>query len=456
VPVRGSRNQSGQSGFAPENTGVINAEQTLKLLALPGEPSQSDEDLGVEALHLATFPQLPLGVAYATREGNFLWCNEAFETMLGLQPGEHKNKSIRELTHAADFQANGELLADLWEGRRKSYSLEKRYVRRDGADLWVRVTAAMIHTHDGAPVCTVGFLEDISARKKMELQMEQVQKALVDASRQAGMAEVATNVLHNVGNVLNSINVSASLAADRIKSSKSARLGEVAALLERNRADLAAFLTCDERGQKLPQYLMALSAQLASEREALLKELTDLRANLDHIKEAVSMQQAYARRCGVLEVVSVVDLVEDSLRMNTGALTRHHVALERDYRFKPDITVDKHKVLQILVNLIRNAKYACDESGNKDKKVIVRIENAPEGTRISVIDNGVGIAPEVMGRLFAHGFTTRKSGHGFGLHSAALAAADLGGSLKATSDGVGRGAAFHLLLPDRPPETARG
>jgi C4-dicarboxylate-specific signal transduction histidine kinase len=259
-----------------------------------------------------------------------------------------------------------------------------------------------------------------------------------------------------VGNVLNSINVSASLAADRIKSSKSARLGEVAALLERNRADLPAFLTRDERGQKLPQYLMALSAQLASEREALLKELTDLRANLDHIKEAVSMQQAYARRCGVLEVVSVVDLVEDSLRMNTGALTRHHVALERDYRFKPDITVDKHKVLQILVNLIRNAKYACDESGNKDKKVIVRIENAPEGTRISVIDNGVGIAPEVMGRLFAHGFTTRKSGHGFGLHSAALAAADLGGSLKATSDGVGRGAAFHLLLPDRPPETARG
>ena len=92
----------------------------------------------------------------------------------------------------------------------------------------------------------------------------------------------------------------------------------------------------------------------------------------------------------------------------------------------------------------------------KDKKVIVRIENAPEGTRISVIDNGVGIAPEVMGRLFAHGFTTRQSGHGFGLHSAALAAADLGGSLKATSDGVGRGAAFHLLLPDRPPESARG
>jgi PAS domain S-box-containing protein len=444
------------SSCKPEATGVLNAEQTLKMLALPAEMAQSDEEMGFEALHRATFPQLPLGVAYATREGTFLWCNEAFDAMLGLRPGEHRNKSIRELTHAADFQANGELLADLWEGRRKAYSLEKRYVRRDGTELWARVTAAMIHTREGEPVCTVGFLEDISARKKMELQMEQVQKALVDASRQAGMAEVATNVLHNVGNVLNSINVSASLAADRIKASRSARIADVAALLERHKSDLAAFFTRDERGRKLPQYFAALAAQLASEREGLLKELADLRANLDHIKEAVNMQQAYARRCGVLETVAVVDLVEDSLRMNTGALTRHHVALERDYRFTPEITVDKHKVLQILVNLIRNAKYACDESGSSDKKVVVRIDAAPGGVAVSVIDNGIGIAPEVMGRLFSHGFTTRKSGHGFGLHSAALAAADLGGSLQATSDGVGRGAAFRLVLPDRPPEKARG
>jgi C4-dicarboxylate-specific signal transduction histidine kinase len=168
------------------------------------------------------------------------------------------------------------------------------------------------------------------------------------------------------------------------------------------------------------------------------------------------MQQSYARRCGVLELVGVVDLVEDSLRMNTGALTRHQVKLHRDFRARPDITVDKHKVLQILVNLIRNAKYACDESGHQDKQVTVRIETVPEGVCISVIDNGVGIAPEVMGKLFGHGFTTRKSGHGFGLHSAALAAAELGGTLKATSAGTGRGATFHLTLPIKAPERGNG
>jgi PAS domain S-box-containing protein len=390
-------------------------------------------------------------VGYATREGNFIWCNEAFDRMLGLARGEHRYKSIRELTHSSDFASNDGLLRDLWDGRIRSYSIEKRYVKRDGSELWVRVTAAMIRSATGEPVCSVGFLEDISVRKGMEVEVERVQKALVDASRQAGMAEVATNVLHNVGNVLNSVNVSASLMVERLRGSKAVRLGEVAALLEQHKNDLAGFMGQDPRGAKLPAYLAALSVQLASERESLLKELAGLRANLDHIRESVTMQQTYARRCGILEKVTVEDLVEDSLRMNSGALTRHHVALQRDYRDRPEITVDRHKVLQILVNLIRNAKYACDESGHDHKQVIVRIEAVPEGARISVIDNGIGIAPEVMGRLFSHGFTTRKSGHGFGLHSAALAATELGGALTAASDGAGCGASFQLTLPVQPP-----
>ncbi len=442
------------AAFQPEASGVLNAAQTLRLLALPDDAAEpSPEEQGAEALHNATVQQLPMGVAYAARDGTFIWCNAAFDQMMGLEQGEHKNKSIRELTHVADQSTNEALLTDLWEGRIPSYTLEKRYVRRDGQVLWVNVTAAMIRTPDGAPVCTVGFLENISARKQMQEEMERVQKALVDASRQAGMAEVATNVLHNVGNVLNSVNVSASLAADRIKASKGARLADAAALLAQHKDDLPGFFARDPRGAKLPQYLTALAAQLRSERDGLLKELADLRANLDHIKEAVNMQQAYAKRCGVLDTVGVEELVEDSLRMNSGALTRHHVALKRDYRAKPQITVDKHKVLQILVNLIRNAKYACDESGNTDKQVVVRIEATREGGgRVSVVDNGVGIAPEVMGRLFTHGFTTRKSGHGFGLHSAALAAKELGGSLAAVSEGLGHGAMFQLTLPPKPPE----
>jgi len=153
--------------------------------------------------------------------------------------------------------------------------------------------------------------------------------------------------------------------------------------------------------------------------------------------------------------VAVVDLVEDSLRLNAGAFVRHGVTLRREFNEVPPIIVDKHKVLQILVNLVRNAKYACDESGKTEKLITLRIDTAANGVRISVIDNGVGILAENMDRLFTHGFTTRQSGHGFGLHSGALAAQQLGGSLHAESDGLGCGATFILELPCSPAEPVR-
>jgi signal transduction histidine kinase len=159
------------------------------------------------------------------------------------------------------------------------------------------------------------------------------------------------------------------------------------------------------------------------------------------------MQQSYARRSGLTDIVDIRTLVEDSLRMNAGAFSRHGVELVRDYQDVPLITLDKHKVLQILVNVIRNAKYACDESGSAEKRVTVRVRAANGTMQVAVIDTGVGIPPENLERIFSHGFTTRKEGHGFGLHSCALAAKELGGSLQAESAGLGQGATFTLTLP---------
>jgi len=165
------------------------------------------------------------------------------------------------------------------------------------------------------------------------------------------------------------------------------------------------------------------------------------------------MQQSYAKVCGVAETVKVVDLVEDALRMNAGGLVRHDVRLIRDFADGlPMISVDKHKVMQILVNLIRNSKYACDDSGRTEKQVTVQLRRQDECIQIAVIDNGIGILPENMNRIFNHGFTTRKDGHGFGLHSGALAAKELGGTLMVHSDGLGMGAKFTLVLPLHPPK----
>jgi PAS domain S-box-containing protein len=334
-------------------------------------------------------------------------------------------------------------------------NLELVIVPRNSTPRTTLSSARRLVGPDGQTRGAVAVIQNTTERKRAELELERVHKQLMTASRQAGMAEVATNVLHNVGNTLNSVNISASLVAERIKQSKAPDLCRVATLLQEKGQQVGEFLTTDERGKRIPEYLASLGDQLVTNQKVALEELASLRDNLEHIKETVAMQQTYAKLCGVTETVKVVDLVEDSLRLNAGAFVRHGVTLRREFSEVPPIAVDKHKVLQILVNLVRNAKYACDESGRTDKLIVLRVESAANGVRISVIDNGVGIAPENMGRIFNHGFTTRQSGHGFGLHSGALAAQELGGSLQAKSEGLGCGAAFILELPCSPAEAVR-
>ncbi len=278
-------------------------------------------------------------------------------------------------------------------------------------------------------------------------ELNRTQAELLETSRLAGMAEVATSVLHNVGNVLNSVGVSAELATSKVREFRTGGLKNVAELLQENSADLPAFLTTDPRGKMLPDYLLKLAVHLAEPQQAILKEMEMLQKNIDHIKEIVAMQQRYARGTGVVEVLSVADLVDDSIRINAASFSRHEVNVDCDIAPVPPLKTDRHKVMQILVNLLSNAKHALDHSEG-DKRMTVRVILNQEGRlEIAVIDNGTGIAQENLSRIFSHGFTTKKLGHGFGLHSGALAAKELGGTLKAHSDGPGLGATFTLTLP---------
>jgi signal transduction histidine kinase len=290
--------------------------------------------------------------------------------------------------------------------------------------------------------------DNVTERKRADEERETMHRRLLEVSREAGMAEVATNVLHNVGNVLNSVNVCASLVSDKIRHSKALSLSKAAALLRGHAADLAQFLSTDPKGKQLPAYFEALAAHLDEERTALLKELASLTENVNHIKEIVAMQQSYGKRLGVLELLPVVGVVDDALRLNEGALARHQVKVIREYEEIPPMLLERHKVLQILVNLIRNAKYALDEGGGQDRQLTIRVgKNGGDTIKVAVVDNGIGIPAENLTRIFGHGFTTRKDGHGFGLHSSALAAKEMGGSLAVHSDGVDRGATFTLELP---------
>lgn len=292
--------------------------------------------------------------------------------------------------------------------------------------------------------------ELIEANSELHREMaerEALQEELVTASRHAGMSEIATGVLHNVGNVLNSVNVSARIVVDKLQESRVASLEKATDLITQHEDDLGTFFASDERGVQLPHFLSVLTAYLIGERDEQQEELRSLMGNIDHIMEIISAQQSYARVRGMTESLDVLSLVRDALKINDPAMTRRGITVETDFGDVPRIIAEKHKILQILVNLFGNAKHALYMAEQEEKKLTVVVKAEADVVSVSVRDNGVGIAKENLEKIFAHGFTTKKDGHGFGLHSSALAANEVGGSLSVCSDGLGKGAVFTLTLP---------
>ena len=276
------------------------------------------------------------------------------------------------------------------------------------------------------------------------------QSKLVSTARQAGMAEIATNVLHNIGNALNSVVVSAGLIGTGLRESKLKGFADAVKLMNEHSADLSAFMST-ERGKRLPGYLTKLAEILFAEKAATAHELELLIKGIDHIRDIVTTQQSYAGARSIVEPVEVGALIEDALRMNAGSLTRRRVSVVKHWPDVPEALLDRHLILQVLINLIANALQAMDGLTDRPPRLALRAQatDGAQGRRlvVQVEDNGEGITKENLARLFTHGFTTRKNGHGFGLHSCALAAQAMGGEIRAESQGPGQGALFTLELP---------
>jgi PAS domain S-box-containing protein len=442
--------KSAALSVSEERYRALNSKLEDRVEKRTAELSLSNQELQQrELLFRLVFEHAPVGISWRRLDlGGIYHFNPTFGQILELPNDTLADYAhLATLVHPDDGPRQSEMDGLIATGKTDDYTLEERFVLKGGRLVWGLLSVAVIRDNDGRIIQEIGILEDISLRKQAEEELAATHKRLLTTSREAGMAEVATGVLHNVGNVLNSVNVSATLVADSVRHSKSVNIAKLAALFEQHRSDIAEFLTKDSRGKLIPGYLGTLAQSLETERTVLIGELDHLRKNVEHIKEIVAMQQAYARTSGVIETVSVTDMVEDALRINAGSLARHDVDTFRDYQERLVVTTEKHKVMQILINLVRNAKYACDESGRTDKCITVRTRGDGLVVRISIIDNGVGVPAKNLARIFNHGFTTRAKGHGFGLHSGAIAAKELGGSLNVQSEGPGLGATFILELP---------
>jgi signal transduction histidine kinase len=272
---------------------------------------------------------------------------------------------------------------------------------------------------------------------------------VVRTARLAGMSEIATGVLHNVGNVLNSVNVSANLIRTKLERFPIQDLSRLSAILREHEGDLPGFVERDRRGKHLVPLVSELSAALEAESEGLRSEVHTLEVGIGHIADLVRSQQTFAGARGALEYASLEREIDSALRMCEQALGRFEdIEVVREFDEVPSLKVDKHRLLEILVNLIQNARQALEHVEGRARRLTLRIRRrGPTHVRIEVEDNGVGIPAENLTRIFHHGFTTKPGGHGFGLHVSANAATEMNARLSVESAGPGRGATFHVDLP---------
>jgi PAS domain S-box-containing protein len=291
---------------------------------------------------------------------------------------------------------------------------------------------------------------EIAERKKVESEREVLNRRLQEASRQIGMAEVATSILHNVGNVLNSVNVSVGLIHKTLQRTPVGKFGRIGQMVRDHMNDLSVYLAQDQKGRQIPAYLMKLAEQVNTNFAGVEKELDSLGSNVDHVRRIITAQQGLAKTQVLLEPTQLADVIEQALAINRDTLERGGIAVVREYDALPATMSDRHQVLQIMVNLINNAIHVMNAVPGRPHRLTVTIGYYPESrerAQIQVRDTGLGIKPDNFKRLFTQGFTTREGGQGLGLHSSFLAATLLRGTLSAASEGEGKGATFTLDLP---------
>lgn len=389
---------------------------------------------------------LPQVIARKDVDGRYTYVNTHFLEIAGFEQQAVIGKTDAEIFPPARAEKHR---ADDLRVMTANQPLEYETVyERDGRKRYYHVKNVPLCDSEGRSLGVQVLSWDMTSFREIEDKLKLAQRELVETSRLAGIAEMATGVLHNLGNALNSVTTTASLLTSRVRRSKVGSVRRVADLMNQQNGRLPEFFGSDRRGQQMPAFLTTLGDYLTAEQKEIMSELEALQHNIEHIKEVVAAQQQYAKVGGLTETLPASELVEFALRLNESALTRNGITIVRELMPAPRVKVERQKALQIIGNLLNNARDALLESKRPEKQVIVGVRPAPAGgTQIYVTDTGTGIAPENLTRIFAFGFTTKKTGHGFGLHSSALTATELGGSLTATSDGLGKGATFTLELP---------
>ncbi|GEM_PF-4553688 len=297
------------------------------------------------------------------------------------------------------------------------------------------------------PIILNKRVEDLLKLKLFEERQQYKQRILL--ARRAGRAEVANNVLHNVGNVLNSVNVSATMIRDKINQSKVSNIRSIADLIDQQKDNMNTFIHKTTQGQLLLEYIQKLGEICVQDQMYLAHEINELQDNLNYIKKIIYQQQSFSGQYHSVEMVDVSKIIQDSLDVHKIHFANNNIIIIFKYKIVKQIELDQVKLQQVLVNLIKNSIDSLIERNNTNKKIIFYVRQKNNNNfEIKVEDNGLGITPENLTKIFSFGFTTKENGHGFGLHGSALIIKEMGGTISFKSNGVNLGATFAIVLPN--------
>ncbi|MCA9193136.1 MAG: PAS domain S-box protein [Planctomycetales bacterium] len=377
-------------------------------------------------------------------QGKIESINRASMDFTGYTAEELLTKHIDEVLRFTDLPDKvSDVLVKL---ARLNESRETFVVGKTGSQTYTEIKVSSCELSDGEARFTI-FVSNIEERKLREQENALSQKQAIESANLAGKAEVATSVLHNVGNVLTSLNIIVATHHDRIRDLRTSGLQKTVDLIKSQGCNLATFLADDKRGKQVPVYLEHLAQHFSSEHVALLEDVAELSNCVEHATQIVSAQQQYARTQPMVQHWAVDTVIEASIAVASASLARHRVDIQRFYHSHPIVDVDRSKLMQVLVNILNNGKDAVKDNEPNQRRIVVEVESLDEEVVISISDNGIGVDPENLSRIFSQGFTTKKEGHGFGLHYSALAIKEMKGEVSLESEGLGKGATFVVRLP---------
>ncbi|MBS0367060.1 MAG: HAMP domain-containing protein [Proteobacteria bacterium] len=289
---------------------------------------------------------------------------------------------------------------------------------------------------------------------RMVARLARSRAQLVDQSFQAGFAELARGVLHNLGNAMTPIGVRLASLGERLKQAPAEDACQAV-------GELRAGATDPGRAADLREFLCLASEELARSVTAARTDIAVMARQAALVQSVLTEQLRPARNEHVIEPVRLTDLLTQALEIVPDTC-RRQLAIDTDPTLiRVGVVRVARTVLRlVLQNLIINAADAVRAAGKSRGTLRVSAELQPDGGRqqlhLQCRDDGVGIAAPDLERVFEKGFTTksRETNHGIGLHWCANAIGALGGRIWASSEGPGQGASLHVLVPLATPETA--